>query len=79
MGARRYGFSLLVFTELDISRVSASYEQEKSALIHIFKKRTRCHSLMALNRASHVPAADWLSQTHVKNYRHFSCVVISFF
>ena len=41
-----------------------------------FKKRTRCYSFMALNRASDVPAADWLSQTQVKNYSNFSCVVI---
>ena len=34
---------------------------------------------MALNKASDVPAADWPSQTHVKNYRNFSCVVIRFF
>ena len=26
---------------------------------------------MALNRASEVLAADWLSQTHLKNYRNF--------
>ena len=39
-----------------------------------FKKRTRCHSFMALNRASEVSAADWLSQTYVKNYRNFSRV-----
>ena len=34
---------------------------------------------MALNKATDVPAADWLSQTHVKNYRHISRVVIRFF
>ena len=29
---------------------------------------------MAINRASDVSAADWLSQTHVKNYRNvFTC------
>jgi len=39
-----------------------------------FKKRTRCHSFIALNRASNVPAA----QTHMKNY-HFSRVVIQLF
>ena len=33
---------------------------------------------MALNRACDVPAADWLSQTHVKNYRNFSRAVIQF-
>ena len=33
---------------------------------------------MALNRASDVLAADWLSQTHVRNYRNFSRVVIRF-
>ena len=34
---------------------------------------------MALNRASDMSAADWLSQTHVKNYRKFSRLVIRFF
>ena len=34
---------------------------------------------MAPNRASDVPAADWLSQTRVKNYRYFSRVVTRFF
>ena len=28
---------------------------------------------MALNRASDVPAADWLSQAHMKNYRNSAC------
>ena len=51
----------------------------RSPLNSSFKKRTRCHSFMALNRASDVPVADWLSQTHVKNYRNFSRVVIRFF
>ena len=43
-----------------------------------FKKRTRYHSFMALNRATGVSAADhdWLSQTHVKNYRNFSLAEI---
>ena len=30
-------------------------------------------------KKSDVPAADWLSQTHVKNHRNFSRVVIRFF
>ena len=37
------------------------------------------HSFMALNRASYVPAADWLPQTKEKNCRYFSRVVIRFF
>ena len=44
-----------------------------------FKKRTRNHTFMALNRASDMSAADWLSQRHVTNYCNFSCVVIWFF
>ena len=32
-----------------------------------------------LNRASDMSAADWLSQTHEKNYRNFSRVVIRSF
>ena len=51
----------------------------RSRLNSRFKKRTRCYSFTALNRASDVLAADWLSQTHVKNYRNFSRVVIRFF
>ena len=43
-----------------------------------FKKRSRGHLFMALNGASDVLAADWLPQTHVKNYHNFSCVVIRF-
>jgi len=43
-----------------------------------FKSRARCHSFTAINRASDVPAADWLSQTYEKNYRSFSGVVIRF-
>ena len=34
---------------------------------------------LVLNRASDVPAANWLSQTHVKYYRNFSLLVIPFF
>ena len=50
----------------------------RSRLNSSFKKRTRCHS-MALNRASDMSAADWLSQTQVKNYRNFLLVVIRLF
>ena len=51
----------------------------KSRFHSRFKKRMRCHSFMALKRANGVPAADWLSQTHVKNCNNFSRVVIRFF
>ena len=34
---------------------------------------------MELNRASEVSAADWLSQTHVENYRNFLREAIQFF
>ena len=34
---------------------------------------------MARNIGSGVSAADWLSQTHVKNYRNFSRVVTRLF
>ena len=53
----------------------------KSQLNSCFKERARCHSFMVLNKAIewYVPAADWLSQTHMKNYRNFSHVVIWFF
>ena len=34
---------------------------------------------MALNKVSDMSAADWLSQTHVKNNENFSRVVIRFF
>ena len=46
--------------------MSPSNQHGKADLIHVSKKRTRCHSFMALDRASDVPTADWLSQTHVK-------------
>jgi len=51
----------------------------KSRLNSRFKKRACCYTFTAQNRASGVPAADWLSQTHVKNYRNFSRVMIRFF
>ena len=38
----------------------------KSRLNTRLKNRTRFHSFMLLNRASDVPAADWLSQTREK-------------
>ena len=44
-----------------------------------FKKRTSGHSFMPLNRARNMLAADWLSQTHMKNYRNVSRVVIRLF
>ena len=44
-----------------------------------FKKRTCYQSFMALNRASDMSAADWLSQTCMENYCNFSCVVKWFF
>ena len=53
--------------------------KRRSRLNSRFKKRTRCHSFMALNRASNMSAADWLFQTHAKNYRNFSRVVIRLF
>ena len=31
---------------------------------------------MVLNRLSELSVADWLSQTHMKNYHNFSCVEI---
>ena len=43
-----------------------------------FKKRTNCHSCTAVNRASDLSTADWLSQTHVKNYCNFSRVEVQF-
>ena len=39
----------------------------------MFKEKMRCHSFMPLNRASDLSVADWLPQTHVKNYRIFTC------
>jgi len=45
----------------------------KSPLISRFKKRKRCQSFMALNRASYVLAADWLSQTSEKLSLFFTC------
>ena len=39
-------------------------------------------SVMVLNKlniVSGIPAADWLSQTHAKNYCNFSCVMMQLF
>ena len=39
-------------------------------------------SLMVLNKlniVSGIPAADWLSQRHAKNYCNFSCVMMQLF
>ena len=41
--------------------------------------RLLCHSFMALNWASDMSAADWLSQTNMKNYCNFSLAVIWLF
>lgn len=48
----------------------------RSQLSSGFKKRMCCHSFIALNKVSDVAAADWLSQTHTKNYLNFSCLEI---
>ena len=50
----------------------------RSRLYSRFKKKARCHSFMSLNRESDVSAADWPSQTHVKNYRNLSCAETRF-
>ena len=44
----------------------------RSRLNWRYKRRTRCHSSMALNSASAMSAAAWLSQTRVKIDRNFS-------
>ena len=38
---------------------------KRSRLNSRFKRRTRCHSFIVLNRASHMSAGDWRSQRHV--------------
>ena len=43
------------------------------------KRLNSLNSFMSQNRASDVPAADWLPQTVVKNYQNFSLVVMRFF
>ena len=43
-----------------------------------FKKRTICHSCVAIIKATDVSAVNWLSQTHVKNYCNFSLVEVQF-
>ena len=49
-----------------------------SRLYARFKEEARCHSFMSLNRESDVSAADWPSQTHVKNYGILSCAEARF-
>ena len=44
-----------------------------------FKTRPYGHSFIALNEASDMSAADWLSHTNAKNHGNFSRVVIGFF
>ena len=48
---------------------------KRSRLSSRFKKKTRRHSFMALNRVSDVPAADWLSQTRDSVVIRFLSVV----
>ena len=72
---RRYGISLRMVNSISHEIIWLIWS---SWLDLRFKNRARCHSFMALNRASDVPAADWLSQTLVKN-RNFSLVVTQFF
>ena len=47
--------------------INISSKQEEVDLIHVSKNRMCCHSFMALNRPSDISAADWLSQTRMKN------------
>ena len=47
--------------------------------VNILLTRTYCHSYMAPNRMSDMPAADWLCQTCEKVIVVFSSVVIRFF
>ena len=42
----------------------------RSQLNSRLKKRTPCHSLMALNKAGDTSAADWLPQTRENNFSH---------
>ena len=51
----------------------------RSRLNSRLKKPTHCHSFMTLNGASDASTADWLFQTHVKNYGDFVCEVIRLF
>ena len=41
----------------------------KSRLNFTFKKENTLATIYSENRASDIAAADWPSQTHVKNYR----------
>lgn len=50
----------------------------KSCLNSHFKIGRHCHSFMALNRVSDRSTGDWLSQTHVKNYGNFLCLMKQF-
>lgn len=45
----------------------------RSRLNSLFKKRTRSYSLVALNRASDVSAADWLCQKRENSCNFFTC------
>ena len=58
--------------------------QHEAQSIHSHRTEVACltSSLMVLNKlntVSGIPAADWLSQTHAKSYRNFSCVMMQLF
>ena len=75
-----WNFSSKVFNSVSHEQAHIStLLTRRSRLNSRFKKRTRCHSLIALHKARDMSAADWLFQTHVKNYRNFSPVVIRLF
>ena len=58
--------------------------QRKAQSIHSHRTEVAylTSSVMVLNKlniVSGIPAADWLSQTHAKNYCNFSCVMMQLF
>ena len=75
-------FNLVSHSFEALTRELSSWHRKRDTMyyfvcyMHILLARrsrvySRCHSFMALNRVSGVPAADWRSQTHVKKLALF--------
>ena len=63
--AGRYGV-LILYLQATMHYYLNTLLTRRSRSYSGFRKRTRFHSFMALNRASDVAAGDWQSQTQVK-------------
>ena len=53
--------------------VLGKQHREAKKVYSCFEMRTHCYTFMTLTTTSNKWAADWLSQTHMKNCLNFSC------